>query len=476
MKKIAEKCAVLALLGAALFGAYAQQDAEPKKQKKVARVKVVETVEDAGAFQAKNIDIKVGSVRYLMKGHVGSYQLYAVPESGLQTPLFASYDEFTSSFYDLKIGKRIYRLTDNVGTIIGVRADVRGGQIVYVVPNKARVFVKFEKMDEVEGVESEIIKVTANVFNKGKRTETFALKSVMDTVLGEKHGLHFSSAAEPKINTERQFRRTDEMKWLTSSDGKTSLQFLLDGADVSEIEVLSISNKDFLKLPNWVPSIVGERTFDSVLSYNNSALCINWPEVTLAPGTGQSFVYYMAVSTDGAPADGEKYIAWHEEKFGNEAGERGYSVKEFEDLYNKALELYQNGDYQAAYDVIMGLWAVPEHRNDRLAQLKAMIEAELNRLTEADYDAPAELPPSAYEDQEAEEEATEPDSGKKTRDSNEDIKFDVNSITAEQLNPAYVQGLIDRINALENSDGTIDRGEILRLNAELDAILEKLRQ
>ena len=56
------------------------------------------------------------------------------------------------------------------------------------------------------------------------------------------------------------------------------------------------------------------------------------------------------------------------------------------------------------------------------------------------------------------------------------MPFDIETIGAEKLNYQYIQSLIDRINSLEGDDQNLDRNELLRLNAELDAILEKLRQ
>ncbi len=51
-----------------------------------------------------------------------------------------------------------------------------------------------------------------------------------------------------------------------------------------------------------------------------------------------------------------------------------------------------------------------------------------------------------------------------------------NSLKQDQLNAAYVQALINRINNLESEPENVDRAEIQRLNAELDLIMKKIRQ
>ena len=55
------------------------------------------------------------------------------------------------------------------------------------------------------------------------------------------------------------------------------------------------------------------------------------------------------------------------------------------------------------------------------------------------------------------------------------VKFDVSTLTQEQLTPEYIQKLLDKILALEENDANLNREELLKLNAELDAILESLR-
>lgn len=443
------------------------KDEKNSEKQKIQKVKVVDSVEDEGSFQAKNIDVRVGNVKYKIRGSSGNFQMLVYNSAEIPVSLFSSNDEYTSSFYDLKIGKRIFRLNETAGVITGARKNDLGGQMVYIIPNKARLFVKYERVKNDSGANSEIIKVSAVVMNKGKKTETFALKSVLDTVLGEKTGPHFSTATEEAIDSERQFRNMKNVKWILSSDKKVSVQFLVSGADVTEPEVISMCNKDFSALSNWIPVINSERNFDSVISYNNSALSFVWNGVELEPGASHTFCYYMALTTDSVPADGEKFISWYEKKYGHETVDNKYSVKDFEDAYQRALDKYNSGEFREAYEIVMDLWKNPENRNDRLEELKKAIENELGDSEEPEepYDYDEDLPPGAMEDGSQEQ----PSQGK-------DPKFDLNMLSSDQLDHKYIRGLLDRINSLENEDGKIDRNEILRLNAELDVILEKLRQ
>ena len=84
-----------------------------------------------------------------------------------------------------------------------------------------------------------------------------------------------------------------------------------------------------------------------------------------------------------------------------------------------------------------------------------------------ELEEPVAPPPKKVEQK---EEPLPPASDKRT-----DVEFVVPPIKDYQLDPEYIQNLIDRIDALQSSK-TVDKKEIQRLNAELDAILEKLRQ
>lgn len=60
-------------------------------------------------------------------------------------------------------------------------------------------------------------------------------------------------------------------------------------------------------------------------------------------------------------------------------------------------------------------------------------------------------------------------------DKRTDVDFIIPPIKDYQLDPGYIQDLIDRIDALQSSEH-VDQKTISHLNAELDAILEKLRR
>ena len=57
-----------------------------------------------------------------------------------------------------------------------------------------------------------------------------------------------------------------------------------------------------------------------------------------------------------------------------------------------------------------------------------------------------------------------------------EVDFIIPPVDDYQLNPEYIQNLINRINSLQSNPEFVDRNEIKQLNAELDAIMKKIRQ
>ena len=78
-------------------------------------------------------------------------------------------------------------------------------------------------------------------------------------------------------------------------------------------------------------------------------------------------------------------------------------------------------------------------------------------------------------DSDSEKQDKEPEPKSPNRDKRTGVDFIIPPIRDYQLDPAYIQDLIDKIDALQSSDN-VDQKTISRLNAELDAILEKLRR
>ena len=125
-------------------------------------------------------------------------------------------------------------------------------------------------------------------------------------------------------------------------------------------------------------------------------------------------------------------------------------MKEFEDAYQKALTYAEQGDYENAMTIVLWLWEKPEHRNGRLESLKNYIAKMLDASRSEDFE-------------------------KKLAELNVNMPYtEGGKASNEKIDYGYVHELIQKIYALE-SGSDVDRAEIMRLNSELDAAMDDLR-
>jgi hypothetical protein len=344
--------------------------------------------------RASTIKCESGKIKLILKGGLGSYQLYAVNKDGAAAPVFVDYDEFMSTYFILRAGRTEYKLNESNGVESAAEKTDTGGRLLYKISRAADVSVEFMFMKSDPDKDDDMLRVKITVTSRESRTDSFALKGVFDTVLGERTGIHFSTSQTKSVNAEVQYRTMKNERWIISQGPEYGVQLLLDGGDITPPSVVTLGNKDIISLPLWEPVATTTRSFDNVMSYNNSAVLVNWEKVEIKPLQSSSVIFYIAVSADGETPAGSAYLA-------SLAGSN-------------------------AQPPVSGLGSP--------------------------------LPPQ-----------TAPAGKPKP-----EVPFDV--ITEEKLDPEYIRALISRINALEDDDKSVNRDELLHLNAELDAILDKLRQ
>jgi hypothetical protein len=162
------------------------------------------------------------------------------------------------------------------------------------------------------------------------------------------------------------------------------------------------------------------------MSYNNSALAVNWPEMYIDSLNTESCTFYISVATDGNIPAGKKFLT------ALEIGKTAFPNSEV---------VLENVQPKKA--------PVPEATE--------LTEKEIEEAKKPAETIVTEIPV---------------DQGRREK---EEIKQEI-VVSKEQLDPQYIQDLLDHIAALENEEGAVDSEEIKRLNAELDAIFDELRK
>ena len=364
---------------------------------------------------SRNISETFGIVHLRVKSKFGGFTIGVKNDRGKTYPVLSTANEFVSNAFYLKTSRKIYALGTDLTAKTAAQKRNDGAAILYSVPSVADVLVEFKCFASEKKVSMDMVKVTATVTNRSTRIDDFSLKSVLDTVLGESAPFHFYNWEDVPVRNEVMYRTFQNQKWFVSKNNSAAMQLFYTGADCTEPELVALANRSTVEKNSWEPDMLSYRAFDTVLSYNDSAVCTIWKPMTLEPGSSGRVVFYLAFSVDGAKPNGDKFIYPPEE-----------AEKEVPVL--TSVEKITDASISMPYTTIT---AVEE-------PVKA-----------PESISPKEIPT---------------------------VDFYIKNMTQEHLTPEYIQSLLDRISALEEDSPSLNRQELLQLNAELDAILTYLRQ
>src|SRR5574344_386442 len=440
----------------------------------------------------KNFTVTNGDIQLTMRGSTGSFELYAIPETGKPLPLLATYDEFCSTFFSLMIGRKEYRLNSEAGVKSEARKTEYGAQMAYTVPNKAQIVVDFSFMPSIAtSTRVDLVRDTVYTIDLGKSTQSFTVKGVFDTMLGENTVTHFSTAAHRRINSEVQYTDMAAERWIRSENERASIQFLLNGKGITAPRAVTLGNKDLLSGSTWLPVAEETRSFSSVLAYNNSAMSINWKTAYLDPMKTDVITFYISVATDGNELAGKEFLATLAagktalpsnlpntvQKTAVAPAPASVSAEETASAYHENMP------------AISGVSTLPSTAT--AASTGAVLDTEASAdTTDSGYSnttaAPTLVAPSTTPVQPDAQPATATQSASSYTPAPtplatvQDSKpytgsYPLSSVTKAQLDPEYIQNLLDRIADLESDPALVDKGEVKRLNDELDAILAVIR-
>ncbi len=392
----------------------------------------VDTKDFTGWIKAskKNVSEKYGKIQIKIKAGIGSYTLNALNETEKPVPVLSKANEYVTNAFYLKTSKKVYNLVTDSIVRSAARKTTDGAMIMYEIPSVAQLAVNFSCFSSVKDKETDMIKVTATIKNIGERNDEFSFKSMLDTVLGEAAPYHFYTYENVPIKNESLYRTLQNQKWFVSKNVNAEMQLFFTGADCTTPDLVALANYTTLDKNTWEPDMLSYRVFDTVLSYNNSAICVIWKPIKLAPGETGKIVFYMALSGTGAPATGEKYI--YSKEFEEAPVETKLELKTPE----REVEVITPYDDASSANPSNGPVSVKE-----ISDSQNYIPAEPEKT---------EVIPT--------------------------VDFYIKNMTKDHLTQEYIQSLLDRIAALEEDSPTINSKEILQLNAELDAILTYLRQ
>ncbi len=392
-----------------------------------------------------------GNIQLEAKSNTGTFNIFMRKKNGIYKSLFSTKNEYSSTYFVLMVGKKMYKLDSSCE--VYVKKTDTGIIIVYKINNVAVVSINFDCIKSTSKSDYDIVKITSEIENLSKNTKEMALKLIMDTDLGEKTDVHFYTANNPSVQNESLYRTMTNEKWIVSKNEDISMQILLYGYDITTPESVSVANMKTLESSDWEPPINMYKSFDVLMSYNNSGVCINWQKQLYEKDSEKKFVFYIALANDDV-INGYQYIQNHKS---------GAVVVEEPVSQNESFTPTQIPTPVVTTTVVKNPKVISEPQiqtQQPVESVPAQVEAEI-----PEEPAPVKMP-----------EVKVTNTTASTFVPNANVKFDVETISKDHLTPEYIQNLIERINNLEDSGEFVDRAEILMLNSELDAILELLRQ
>ena len=255
------------------------------------------------AVLCADVDTESGKLRLVIEDYDGSFFLYRKNVHGSYVSLLdAKRYSLNSGFYVL-FEKNIQKLTRSGGVRIHSEKTEDGAKLVFAVKNRLVCKIDFTFFSS-DGREIDSVRMDTSLLNIDDAPRLTGLKVVFDTWLGENSLRHFSTALRDSVTSECYFNDMSREQWIQSADGEVAMRLLLWGKDITKIQTAAIANKDVLAVPVWVPSLVPERKFDSIHSYNNSAVSVLWEPRRLNPEEELKVRFYITTAAGKrVPAD-----------------------------------------------------------------------------------------------------------------------------------------------------------------------------
>lgn len=276
----------------------------------------------------------------------GTFNVFYTDKKGNKTSLLSELENSSSTSFYLRMGKTVYCLNKNSIVEKELWKTASGARLIYNIKNKARVAVDFsfvplkdietvfksrnnseneameepvpqvydenEDFEDFEEVLPAVIKVSVFVTNLSGKKGDFAVKAVLDTVLGEGTDSHFVTGNSLIFNSEHQFENMLKERSLIVSNSKVSGEFVFEGKNVSSPETVSVANISYLNSSRWNFVAENGRSFTSLSAYNNSGIAVTWPQKKLLKEETYSVKFFMGIAGQGRKCETVKYVDFGE--------------------------------------------------------------------------------------------------------------------------------------------------------------------
>ena len=202
----------------------------------------------------KIFSVSKGIVRLDVFKNRGTFGIFVLPPESSAKAVLSSRNSFSSTGFFLRSRKSVFQLNKDGGIPFVVTSFEKGAAITYSVKKNrvnADVKVSMEILSSVPEGQEDMLKFTVETTNTGNEKQTFAIRGIFDTILGELGYTDFSTAQIRKIDSEIQFDSMISDRWVISKNAVNSLQFLLSGRGITSPKTVTLANKDIITSGDW---------------------------------------------------------------------------------------------------------------------------------------------------------------------------------------------------------------------------------
>ena len=341
-----------------------------------------------------------------------------------KVPVIDTLDYANSSYIGIAVDKRFYNVHNTSGITYSYSNDGDTLTVNYQIKKQILLSVEYTISSK------NILSIKYHVKNIDSDAHSVMLKSVFDTIFEEFNGGFYSTESKKKIKSEYIISDFDRHQYIESSNKVVSIRFLLDENFSKYAYKAVVAAKPYFESDIFEGRFVEGRGFNTVLSYNNSAIGFFFKTLKLNAGEEKTFVQrILFFKTEFAFPDDL-----------DEEPEQNVFVDDESDFENET---------QSAVTKFVPV--------DNAADYKPGV-------------------PSAVEEDDEEE----------TVDVKTEVKTPVSVSKPEQDNAVTearrnalkkeASSLIDRIEKLDDDGANTDQAEVMRLQAQLDQILRQLKE
>lgn len=341
-----------------------------------------------------------------------------------KVPVIDTLDYANSSYIGIAVDKRFYNVHNTSGITYSYSNDGDTLTINYQIKKQILLSVEYTISSK------NILSIKYHVKNIDSDAHSVMLKSVFDTIFEEFNGGFYSTESKKKIKSEYIISDFDRHQYIESSNKVVSIRFLLDENFSKYAYKAVVAAKPYFESDIFEGRFVEGRGFNTVLSYNNSAIGFFFKTLKLNAGEEKTFVQRILFS--------KTEFAFPDDL--DEEPEQNVFVDGESDSENET---------QSAVTKFVPV--------DNAADYKPGV-------------------PSAVEEDDEEE----------TVDVKTEVKTPVSVSKPEQDNAVTearrnalkkeASSLIDRIEKLDDDGANTDQAEVMRLQAQLDQILRQLKE